>query len=216
MSIKFDHVALVTGQTQKLRGVSAAKGTDVSGGDARNADDPVSLSLLILSLPFLPLAHGDEALLRKGTVLTAALDGDTLLDNASVMAHQPSPSPGKEGPASITFYWLAAQSRTSDHVYCGTLKLGNFSLGRSFAVHLPAGSYWFRTSDKKKPIHLAVGPGGEYFVRVSPFGGNHLELVEHDVGEVEVMETRPLESRKILDVRAASLNDLQADPHTKK
>ena len=131
------------------------------------------------------------------------------------MAHQPA-TPRKEGPASITLYWLFAQSRVSDHVFCGTVKLGNFSLGRNFTVHLPAGSYWFRMSDKKKAIHLAVGQGGEYFVRVSPFGGNHLELVEHDIGEAEAVETRPLESGKILDVRAASLNNLQADPHTKK
>ena len=206
ISIKFDHVALVTGQTHKLRGFSATK------GGAGNASEPVSPYLLVFSLPFFPLAHGEEALLGKGTVLTAALDGDALLDSASVTAHQPPPSPRKEGPASITLYWLAAQSRTSDQVFCGTVKLANLSLGRNFTVHLPAGSYWFRTWDKNNAIHLPVGPGGEYFLRVSPFARNHLDVVEHDVGEVEAAETRPLEFNKILDVRAASLNELQADP----
>lgn len=201
MSIKLDSVALVTGETQNLRGVSATKGT-AYGEDMRNAIDPVNVYLLIVALPFLPLAHGEEAFLRKGTVLTAAFDGEALLDGASVKAHQPAAPAAKEGPASITVYWLFAQQSRVDHVFCGTVKLGELSLGRNFTRHLPAGSYWLRMRDKKRAIPFAAAPGEEYFVRVSPFGGNHLELVEHDVGEAEAADTRPLGSAKTLDVRS--------------
>jgi hypothetical protein len=213
MTIKLDTVALVTGQLQKLRGLYPTKGGDFSD-NARNAEvDPY---LLVLALPLLPLAHGEEALLRKGTVLTGALDGDALLDSANVLAHQPPHSAAKEGPASITIYWLFAQQSRDGRIFCGTVKLGDLSLGRNFTVHLPAGSYWFRLRDKKKAIHLAVGPGEDYFIRISPVAGNHLEPIEHDIGEVQAAETRPVASSKILNVSAASLGDLQADPRNER
>jgi antitoxin (DNA-binding transcriptional repressor) of toxin-antitoxin stability system len=210
MTIKLDSVALVTGQTQKLRGL-LFKGGDFSG-KASNVDvDPY---LLVLSLPFLPFAHGDEAYLPKGTVLTAALDGDALLDRTSVLAHQPPHSP-KEGPASITFYWLFAQGSRHSRVFCGTVKMGDLSQGHNFTVHLPPGNYWFRLQDKKKAIRVALAPGSGYFLRLSPFSRNHLEPVEHDIGEVEVTESQTLAKRKIVDVSTASLSDLQADPRNR-
>lgn len=172
--------------------------------------------LLVLALPFAPFAHGQEAVLRRGTVLTAALDGEVLLNSASVLAHQPPVLPVKQGPTSITIYWLFAQQSRDGRVFCGTVKLGDLLLGHSFTVHLPAGTYWFHLRDKKKATQLAVRPGEDYFLRVSPFGGNHLEPVEHDIGEIETAETRPVESSKISDVSVASRRDLQADPNNQQ
>ena len=211
MAIKLDSVALVTGQTQKLRGLSFSKGGDFSG---KGTDADVDPYMLLLALPFLPFAHGEEAYLPKGTVLSAALDGDALLDRTSVLAGQPPHSP-KEGPASVTFYWLYAQRSRDSRVLCGTVKLGDLYQGHNFTVHLPPGNYWFRLHDKKKAIRIALAPGEDYFLRLSPFSGNHLEAVEHDIGEVEVTETHPIAKKKIVDVSTASLSDLQADPRNR-
>ena len=221
MSIKLDSVTLLTGQTQKLRGAAMSKGNPVDYEAPPNANDPAAVSLLVFSLPFIPFFHGEEAVLRKGTVLSAALDGEASLDRVSVVAKQPAHTPAKEGPASVTFYWPVQRAAAASRVFCGTVKLADLPQGRNFILHLPTDRYWFRMYDKKKAILLALEPGREYFVRVIPYDPgmrepSHLELVEHDVGEAEASETRPLEPGKILDVAAASTTDLRADPRRKK
>lgn len=221
MSIKLDQVTLVTGQKQKLRGASTSNGNPIDYRDAADANDPLSASLVVLSLPFIPLFHGAEAVLNKGTVLTATLGEEVCLDRASVIAHQPTPPAGREGPASLTVYWPAQRSPGGARIFCGTVKLADLSQGRRFTLDLPGGHYWFRTPDKTGAISLSLEDGKEYFVRVIPYDPSmrepsHLERVEHDVGEAEASETRLLKVDKVLNVATASLKDLQADPRTKK
>ena len=220
MSIKLDRVTLVTGQTHKLRGSTGAKGSPVDVSCSPN--DSLCMGTLVFALPFLPLVHGHEALLRKGTVFTAVLDGEATLDRASVMAHQPAAPPKKEGPASVTFYWPTNGPPGGDHVACGKVRLGNLSTGQNFTIHLPAGSYWFSLSEKRNAVSLKTEPGEEYFFSVAlvPYLGgkgglNRLWSMEHDVGEAESSETKPLDPHKILGLASANAEDLKADPRSK-
>ena len=216
MSLKVDHVTLVTGQTQKLRGSTRAKGSPV--------DVDPSCFGCVFGLPFLTLAHGHEAMLYKGTVITAALDGEAILDRSNVMAHQPAPLPKKEGPASVTFY-SSPNGPGGSRVACGRVNLGRVFRGQNFTIRLPAGNYWFSLSDlsdKKNVISLNAEPGEEYYLSVSfvPYGTsaggrNHLWLMEHDIGEVESSETTPLDPHKVLDVASANAEDLKANPRAK-
>ena len=214
MSLKDDHVTLVTGHTQKLRGSTGAKGSpvDVSGG------------AVVYGLPFLPLVHGHEAILWKGTVFTAVLDGEAILDRADVIAHQPAAPPKKEGPASVTFY-ASPNGPGASRVACGRVNLGRVFPRQHFTIHLPAGTYWFslsEASEKKNVISLNAEPGVEYYLRVSfvPYGTsaggrNHLWLMEHDIGEVESAETTPEDPHKGRDIASANAEDLKANPRAK-
>ena len=217
IGIKFASVTLVNGETHKLRGVPGVKGAPVQMDV--DPSNEASLAVAVLALPFLPFVHGNEASLRKGTVLTAALDGDVIIDRADVEADQP-PVVKKEGPATITVYWQK-ESALHSTLWCGNVRLGNISPGHYVALHLPAGTYWFSLSARKSFFQLEVNPGEEYFMRVGPFTSKsaqapYITEIEHDVGEMDVSETAPLETGKIANLNAANLSDLLANPHKKR
>jgi len=222
MFLKVDHVTLVTGQTQKLRGSTWAKGSPVDVSCSPN--DSFCMGAIVFALPFLPLVHGHEAILRKGTVFTAVLDGEAILDRADVIAHQPAAPQKKEDPASVTFY-SSPNGPGGSRVACGRVNLGRVFRGQNFTIRLPAGNYWFSLSDlsdKKNVISLDVEPGEEYYLSVSfvPYGTsaggrNHLWLMEHDIGEVESSETTPLDPHKVLDIASANAEELKANPNAK-
>jgi len=157
--------------------------------------------LALFALPFAPLQHGNQAMLRRGTVLEAVVKGEVLLDRESLQALQPSPPAEASGPASVTFYFPEIGEGGSHEIWIGAVRLGNLKPGRKVTCKLPPGQYSFHLRKKAAGTIVDLQEGAEYYVRIgflhaeasrgAPATG--LTMVPHDVGEVETVDTRPAE-----------------------
>ena len=179
------------------------------------------LESYMLELPFVPLMHGDQVNIAKGTEFSAAFAERIALDRAEMERLQPPTVAPPTGPATLTFYDID-QNRAHPAIWCGKVKLGELLASTRYAVELPTGTYWVRTDGKKSAFPVVVEPGGEYFIRLSsvmtwgnssnPGYTQHIEAVKHDVGEVQASDTSPLDSKHHHDFSTADPVLLRAKP----
>jgi hypothetical protein len=175
----------------------------------------------MLALPFVPFMHGDQVNIVKGTEFSATFAERIALDRAEIQRLQPPTVAPANGPATLTFYDID-ENHAHPAMWCGKVKLGELLAGTRYTIELPAGTYWVRTESKKSAFPVVVESGGEYFIRISSImtwgnSGNpgytqHIEAVKHDVGEVHVSDTRPLDSKHYHDFSKADPVLLRAKP----
>jgi hypothetical protein len=225
--LKLDKVTLLNQQQQSLRAWNAGKGKDTgAGADWTNAVLQ-SYGFALFFLPFAPLQHGNQAVMPRGTVLEAAINGDVLLPRAVIEAAQPTPAEPRHGPASVTFYYPDLGEGTSVSVWCGEVKVGSLKRGGKFTLTLSPGRYWLRTWNSKRNLATAldVKDGGEEYVSVITASHRadldvtwreRFALVPHDVGEVQSSDTTTAKSRNVHDTAKLDLRLLQSDPQVKK
>jgi hypothetical protein len=227
VALKLQTVTLLNQLQQPLRAWSAIKGIDTNAGVAWTNAVVQSYGFALLFLPLAPLQHGNEALLRRGTVLEAVINGDVKLPRAAIEAVQPKPAEPRQGPASVTIYYQEIGNTPVVEVWCGEVKIGRLRKGHRFTMTLPPGKYWLRTWKRDLTTSLDAEVGGEHYVNVivssEQIGGPlntalrpHFSVVPHDVGEAQSADTTPAKSQDVLDVAKLDLAQLQADPHVKK
>ena len=224
--LKLGTVTLLNEQQQPLRAWSAVRGKDTGAAEEWTNAAVQSYGFALLFLPFAPLQHGNEAVMPRGTVLEAVINGDVLLSRSTIEAAQPKPAEPRHGPASVTFYYPDFGEGNSVSVWCGKVKLGLLKRGGKFTLNLPPGRYWIRTwNSKRSPIaELSVEDGDELYVRAIPTSHRnakdmtwqeHFEAVPHDVGEIQSAETSFAKSRNVQDPSKLDLAHLQSDPRLK-
>ena len=175
----------------------------------------------LLALPFVPLMHGDQVNIAKGTEFGAAFAERIALDRAEMERLQPQPSQPRPAPATLTFYDVD-ENRAHPAIWCGKVKLGELLARTRYTIELPTGTYWVRTESKKSTFPVVVEPGGEYFIRISsvmtwgnssnPGYTQHMEAVKHDVGQLQVSDTSALDSKHHHDFGMADPVLLRAKP----
>ncbi|HET8924372.1 MAG TPA: hypothetical protein VFN26_15405 [Candidatus Acidoferrum sp.] len=172
----------------------------------------------MLALPFVPFMHGDQVRIPKGTEFSAAFAERIRLNRAEMERLQPPTVAPPTGAATLTFYNID-ENRAHAAIWCGKVKLGELLAGTRYTIELPAGTYWVRTESKKSAFPVVVESGGEYFIRISsamtwgnPGYTQHIEAVKHDVGEVQVSDTTPLDSKHYHDFSKADPALLRAKP----
>jgi hypothetical protein len=95
--LKLGTVMLLNEQQQPLRAWNAVRGKDTgAAADWTNAALQI-YGFALLFLPFAPLQHGNEAVMPRGTVLEAVINGDVLLSRAAIEAAQPKPAEPRHG-----------------------------------------------------------------------------------------------------------------------
>ena len=218
LAIRLDSVTLVNQQALPLEFATN------TAGDPTNAALGWTLFIMqteglgLLALPFAPLQHGNQALMRRGTVMEAVTRGEILLDRASIEAAQPKVSVAQTGPASVTIYFPDFEETHFTEIWCGAVKLGVVKRGRKLTVRLPAGKYYFRLRKKSPASDFDLEDGVEYYVRlgllqpaVSPDGSiSGLTMMTHDIGEVESIDTRAVDPKSLTDISKMDLALLQA------
>ena len=227
MAVKLQTVTLLNQQQQPLRAWSALKGVDTGAGMFWTNAVLQSYGFALLFLPLAPLQHGNQATLRRGTVLEAAINEDALLPRAVIEAAQPKPAEPRQGPASVTIYNSELGGLPSVEVWCGEVKMGHLRKGQRLTVTLPPGRYWLRPWKRGLATAFDAEMGGEQYVglTVTPeqigglpntTGRPHFSMVPHDVGEAQAADTTPAKSQDVQDVAKLDLAKLQADPHSRK
>jgi len=224
--LKLNSVALVNRQEQPLRAWSATKGKDTGAGAEWTDAVIQSAGFALLALPFAPLQHGNQAILRRGTVLGAAISGDISLPRAEIEAAQPKPAEPHHGPAAVTIY-NELLAGTVD-IWCGQAKVARLGRGRKFTMSMPPGKYWLGIRKNGLDTPLDAQDGGEYYLNVAePSDADlsmqrnarpmvHLSLVPHDVGELQAADATAAKSQDVKDVAQLDLAQLQAEPRAKK
>jgi hypothetical protein len=175
----------------------------------------------MLALPFVPLMHGDQVNIAKGTEFGAVFAERIALDRAEMERLQPQPSQPRPSSATLTFYDVD-ENRAHPAIWCGKVKLGELLARTRYTIELPTGTYWVRTESKKSAFPVVVESGGEYFIRISsvmtwgnssnPGYTQHIEAVKHDVGELQVSDTGALDSKHHHDFSKADPGLLRAKP----
>jgi hypothetical protein len=219
LAIRLDTVTLANHQTLALE-FATNKAGDPTNATAAWAQSIVQTEgLALFALPFAPLQHGNQATMRRGTVMEAVTQGEVLLDRANIEAAQPKMSVAKTGPASVTIYFPNFEETHFHEIWCGAVQLVDLKRGRNITVQLPAGKYYFRLHKKSPASEFDLEDGVEYYVRVgflqpsvSPAGSiSGLTMVTQDIGEVESIDTRTVESKSIPDLSKMDLAILQAE-----
>lgn len=221
--LKLGSVTLVNQQQQPLRAWGAVKGKDTGAATDWTNAVVQSYGLALFLLPFAPLQHGNDAILPRGTLFEAAINGDAQFSQADFATRQPKPPDSRHGPAFVTFYYQDLGEGNSVSVWCGKVKLGQLKRGGKFTVTLAPGKYWLRTWDSKRsPItELSVEEGGEHYVSAVPTAHpsgaqvnwlEHFVVVPHDVGELASSDTSTSKCKNVQDPAKLDLTQLQSDP----
>jgi len=223
LAIRMDFVTLVDHQNQAIQAERVAKGTAIHPDQEWPTLILVSSGLAAFLLPFSPLQHGNQAILPKGIVFTAATSGEVLLDRSVVEVTQPVTTK-RRGAASVTVYYpypaepmYTGEEASRLQVWCGQVRVAKVRRGHKFSLELPAGKYNFRGS-MGAPISLQAEDGGEYYLKAAhprKYGeigvSFDLLLMEHDVGEVESADLTPLKAKDVPKIDKMDLALLQTE-----
>ena len=213
--ITIQQLVLLNGNMTPLNAVWRIR-AHLSAEQSREVVEGV-LQTYMLALPFVPFMHGDEVNIVKGTEFSAVFAERIALDRAEIEPLQPPTVAPPTGPATLTFYDID-ENYMHHAIWCGKVKLGKLLPRTRYTIELPAATYWVRTESKKSAFPVAIESGGEYFVRISSIATSehaythHINAVKHDVGEVQVSDTKPLDSKHHLDFSKADPVLLRAKP----
>jgi len=165
--------------------------------------------LYLVYFPFSFLEHGEQAVQPRGTVVQATIQGNTVLERASIESSQPATPKRDEAPASLTIYYPEFAPNGSLTVWCGAARVGKVRHGHRLNVRLRPGSYWVRSKKEEVGIFFNAELGGDDYMEIlSPKNG--IEYVDHDLGEARAAFTLPADPKDIRDITKISLSDLQA------
>lgn len=217
LAIRIESVQLINQQTMSLELASSIGAGPTNAVANWSAAIYTTQGLALFALPFAPLQHGNQAMLRRGAVLEAATKGEVLLDQESLQALQPKQAAAGSGPASVTFYFPGFGEGGSRDIWIGAVKLGGLKPGRKVTCKLPPGQYSFHVRKKGPGAIVDLQEGTEYYVRVGLLheevtpgtAATGLTIVPHDVGEIESMDTSPAEWKAMPDLMQVSQASLQ-------
>lgn len=217
MAIRVESVTLIDQETVPLELATKLAGKPTNALNNWAGAIYVTEGLALFALPFAPLQHGNQAELRRGSVLEAVTAAEAVLDRGKVEALQPEPYHGT-GPAAVTFYFPTFERARFHEIWIGSVKLGNLKEGRKIKCGLPPGRYSLRLRKKASSEVVDVEPGGEYYIRlgflqalVAPgIEATGLTMVAHDIGEMESMDLRPAGFQA--DTMKMSAASLQEEP----
>jgi hypothetical protein len=170
-------------------------------------------------LPFSPLQHGNQAVFPKASIVDGDKQQRALMDRADIVAAQP-PALGKQHVGDwVTIYFMPEyRGSFSPEIWCVRVKIGILHSGRKMSLTLPPGTYFLHFGRQSVPVSLRAVDGGEHYLKLArnvlPDGKPILTLyeAEHDVGELEAAEAKPVEAKEAPDISKLDLTELQAVP----
>ncbi len=198
LAIELNSVAALTGEQVALRGSQADKGR--AGGI-----DLLAAATVVL-LPVLPFVKGEQAVVPKGTTVTALVKSRVTLNQARLAAENraleerlKSPAPRVPGKAVVSIYRTTppedpgGASNDAFMVRLDGNDLVRIHEKRFVTIQLEPGEYTF-TSDEAE-LKLRLEKDAEYYVKasyveVSWYGFSiprpHLDLVSSEKGDLEM------------------------------
>jgi len=219
--IAIQSVQLLTGESAPLRAEQHSEGKSQFAGTA--ADIPTAaIETFGIGVPivlFSMLAKGKDAYWPAGTKFTAYLTGDVVLDRSALNRVQPAPVQ-PTGPATVTIFRSETRQRFQLPVYCGKVTLGKLPHSAFMQVQLPAGKYFFQSSDKQA-VEVRLEDGQELYLRMQLVivrnGGfkGHLVRVDNTDGEEKIANLNELPNKRVRKVSDEDLAKLKAAPEVK-
>lgn len=217
LTIAIQTVQLLTGENVPLRAKQQSSGEsrDVATiADVLNPQNALFFGVTIPMELFTMLEKGKDAYLPVGTKFVAYLNGDVVLDRIALERVQP-PAVQRKGPATVTVF--AAQTAVWSHypVYCGNVALAKLPRYVYLKIQLPAGKYFFRSSDEQG-VEVRLEQGQELYLRMMQVserkGGTKGRLfqVDNEDGEEGIAHLRRLADKDVTKVSDANLAGLKA------
>lgn len=218
MGLKLEYVTLVNGAHAPIQFQSSASGGPTNAAMTWAGLVYVTRGLALFALPLAPLQHGEQAVMRKGMVVDAYLDGALLLDLPEIASAQPPAVEAKQGPSYVTLYYPDVDLPIAAWAWCGAVDIAWLPRGQRVTLQLEPGRYNFRLFRESPATSVEVTEGAEIYLRVGLSGPLGVEgtqamfqLVHHDVGAAEVSDTKPMKAKKVRDLSQVKLSDLQAE-----
>lgn len=219
LAVQLGGVKLVDQQTLQLESPSALKGAPTHAVEAWAARIAMTQAYGLMFLPFSPLQHGNQAIFPKASIVDAVTSSDASMDRADIVAAQPLASGKLHDGDWVTIYFMPEYwGSFSPEIWCGSVKIGILHSGRKISLTLPLGTYFFHFGGQSVPVSLRAVNGGEHYLKLArnvlPDGKPILTLyeAEHDVGELEASDAKPVEAKEAPDVSKLDLAKLQAVP----
>ena len=220
LDIAIQSVQLLAGENAPLRAEQHSKGQSRDVGTI--ADIPrAAIETFGVGIPiifFSMLEKGKDAVLPAGTKFTAYLNGDVALDRSALERVQPAPVQRK-GPATVTIFAAQTEMWVHHPVYCGKVALAKLPRYAYLKIQLPAGKYFFRSSDEQG-VEVRLEQGQELYLQmmqVAEKGGikGRLVQVDNEDGEEGIAHLRRLADKDVTKVSDANLAELKATPEVK-
>jgi len=219
LAVQLGGVKLVDQQTLQLESPSALKGAPTDAVKAWAKRIALTQGYGLMVLPFSPLQHGNQAVFPQASIVDAATSSDALMDRADIVAAQPL-ALGKQHEGDwVTIYFMPEyRGSFSPEIWCGSVKIGILHSGRKMSLTFPPGTYFLHFGSQSVPVSLRAVDGGEHYLKLArnvlPNGKPILTLyeAEHDVGELEAADAKPVEAKEAPDISKLDLTELQAVP----
>ena len=214
IALELKSVKAITGDAVPLRATKTFRG----GPDEVQKAKDILDSGYLLFLPVIVL-RGDQATVRRGTVIDAFVEHDVPLDTVRlrdrITAFEITSAANRSTYATTHIYRHAPDvSGGKPKIYLDGVELARMQGDRYLNVMVDAGSHSLRTD--KSEVILDCRAGEEYYVRVGRKGLGmisppkaHLSLVPNEQGEEEIYA---LESLNRGDIRDRS--KLAPPPHS--
>lgn len=223
LAIQLGNVKLVDRQELQLEPPNALKGEPTHAMKDWAERIVLTQGRAVIFLPLSPLQHGNEAIFPKTSVVDAVTRSDALLNRADIAAAQPRIA-GKQynGDLVIVYFMPHSWGSLSPEIWCGSVKMGILHSGRKMSFTLPPGRYSLYLNGQSVPVSLQARDGGEHYLKVFrkvlPDGKPILTLheAEHDVGELETTDAKPVKAKEAPDISKFDLAKLQAVPPATK
>jgi len=220
LAIELSSVATLTGEQVPLRGSQADKG--------RAGGIDLWAAATVVFLPVLPFEKGEQAVIPKGTMVTAFVKARVTLDEARLVAENralekrlKSPAPRVPGKAVVSVYRVIPPKDAQEAPHEGFMvrldgnELVRMHENRFVTIQLEPGEHTF-TSDEAE-LKLRLEKNAEYYVKVSylyekvswrgivvPLPKPFLEVVSSEKGDLEMFPL-PMCTRRDIKNRALIL-----------
>jgi hypothetical protein len=201
IALELKSVKTITGDTVPIRATKTFKGEVVK-------DKDILESGYLLFLPVI-LSRGEQATVRRGTVIDAFVEHDVLLDTARlrdrVTAFEIKSAANRSTYATAHIYRHAPDVvGGKPKIYLDGVELARIQGDRYLNVMVDAGRHSLRTD--KSEVILDCKAGEEYYLRVERQGLGmfsppkaHLTLMPNEQGEEEIYALEALNRRDIRD-----------------
>jgi hypothetical protein len=216
--IALDSVAALTGEQVGLRAGQAEKGAFGIG----EMDVAIATASVVL-LPALPFVKGDQAVIRKGTMLTAFVKSRVTLaqarlasENRALEERLKSQPPRVPGKAVVSIYRLALPEDDTIKVYLDGKELVRLRQGRFITIELEPGEHAFAYEEDE--LKLRFEKDTEYYVKADyvmadwygySFPKPLLEVVSFQKGDLEMF---PLAMSNRRDIKNRALVVVESPP----
>ena len=131
ITMRLESITLANGQEVPLEPspvTELGESNQPTQNDVRDAMQSTG-GLYLVYFPFSFLEHGEQAVQPRGTVVQATIQGDTILERASIESSQPARPKRDEASASLTIYYPEFAPKGSLTVWCGAAKSERYAMG---------------------------------------------------------------------------------------